>query len=150
MIQVEENSPRLDSDGVSREPSSRGGPSTLSVSAWLAGAGQECRHQEELEDEEPEEDQRSPSELDTHVLDYVRTQPLPTVAAIPVLCMASEMTLPAVMTSVLYHRHALHIDEPIIGISFSRYDTSLSFYFGWTDPVVSPGHILVSYYQFSA
>lgn len=144
-IQIEQKSLRSDSDSI-LEPSSPDVPSNLSVSAWLAGAGQEYRHHEELEDEEPEEDQRSPSELDAHVLDYVRTQPLPTVAAIPVLCMASETTLPAVMTSALYHRHALHIDEPVIGVSFSRYDTSLCFYFGWTDPVVAPGDILVSDY----
>ncbi|EED77609.1 predicted protein [Postia placenta Mad-698-R] len=106
----------------------------LSVSEWLRRpVVKEIVYEQDTEDEEASEDQRCLSELNLHVLDCPRDRPLPVDAALPIVCMAEGDVLPVIMASALYQRHVWRVQEPLVGISFKRYDTSISFLLGWIE-----------------
>ena len=97
---------------------------------------------EEVE-EEPEEDFLSP-----HFEAYFRacspsTTP-PSICHIPVLCMANEEQLPVLMSSLLYQRRVWHIGDPIVGVEFSKYDTTIRLFVGWLEDDLFFDRVLVS------
>ena len=99
--------------------------------------------QEEEEEEEEEEAILLP-ELDAHFLSRPpQTGPFSTYR-VPVLCMSDFERLPVLMASLLHQRRIWHIDEPLIGIEFSAYDTTISLFVGWLESEVDPGCVLVS------
>lgn len=111
---------------------------------FLMGKYEKTPEEESDEDEdEDEEDQRNLAELDVHVLDYPPWCVLPKTCSLPVVCMAEEDMLPIVMSSILHHRQAWRISEPLIGIAFSKYDTTLTICFGWVGSDLTLGNGLV-------
>lgn len=115
----------------------------LSVSEWLRRpVVKEIVYEQDTEDEEASEDQRCLSELNLHVLDCPRDRPLPVDAALPIVCMAEGDVLPVIMASALYQRHVWRVQEPLVGISFKRYDTSISFLLGWIEAAKGDGQRL--------
>ena len=103
---------------------------------------------ETVEEEEEEEKEVVPlPEFDAHFLAYPQTGSF-SMYRIPVLCMADEKLLPVVMAALLRQRHIWHIDEPLIGIQFSTYDTSISLFVGWLGGEVDPGYLLVGIMTF--
>ena len=98
----------------------------------------------EVEEEEDEEEEAIPlPEFDAHFLaDPPRTGPLVT-CRIPILCMADEDRLPVLMAALLHQRRTWRIDEPLIGIQFSTYSTTVSLFVGWLEDEVGPGCVLV-------
>ena len=98
----------------------------------------------EVEEEEDEEEEAIPlPEFDAHFLaDPPRSGPFVT-CHIPILCMADEDRLPVLMAALLHQRRTWHIDEPLIGIQFSTYSTTISLFVGWLEDEVGPGCVLV-------
>ena len=93
--------------------------------------------------EEEEEELVPPPEFDAHFLAH---PPLPGPHSnyhIPVLCMADEERLPLLMSALLHQRRIWHIDDPLIGIQFSTYSTTISLFVGWLEREVGPGCVLV-------
>ncbi|KAK2465496.1 hypothetical protein APHAL10511_002388 [Amanita phalloides] len=87
---------------------------------------------DDAEEEEDPVDEPLPDDFDAHFLSYPSsTKTPPSSCCIPVLCMADDKQLPELMSSLLYHRRVWHIDEPLIGIGFSKYDTTIRLYLGW-------------------
>lgn len=117
---------------------------SISASEWLrCPSVKEEVYEQESEDDAINEDQRCLAELDLHVLDYPRDRPLPVNAAMPILCMADDATLPIIMASALYQRQLWHVREPLIGISFERYSSCISFCLGWIEAELVDGRHLV-------
>lgn len=116
---------------------------SLSVSEWLRLPAVNRVDYEDTDEDEADKDQRSPAGLDLHVLECSRDKPLPTDVTVPVVCMADDDTLPVIMASILYQRRIWHVEEPLIGISFERYRSSISFHFGWTEAELVDGQCLV-------
>ncbi|KAK2464346.1 hypothetical protein APHAL10511_003803 [Amanita phalloides] len=84
------------------------------------------------EEEEDDVDKPLPGDFDAHFLSYPSSMKTsPSTCCIPVLCMADDKQLPELMSSLLYQRRVWHIDEPLIGIGFSKYDTTIRLYLGW-------------------
>ena len=96
------------------------------------------------EEEEEEEETILPPELDAHFLACPPQTGAFSTYRIPVLCMADCERLPVLMASLLHQRRIWHIDEPLIGIQFSTYDTAISLFVGWLESEVDPGCVLVS------
>ncbi|KAF9802488.1 hypothetical protein IEO21_09891 [Rhodonia placenta] len=116
---------------------------SISASEWLrCPSVKEEVYEQESEDDAINEDQRCLAELDLHVLDYPRDRPLPVNAAMPILCMADDATLPIIMASALYQRQLWHVREPLIGISFERYSSCISFCLGWIEAELVDGRHL--------
>ncbi|KAH0838790.1 hypothetical protein J3R83DRAFT_7166 [Lanmaoa asiatica] len=66
----------------------------------------------------------------------------PSTCHIPVLCMANGEQLPVLMSSLLYQRRVWHIADPLIGVEFSKYDTTIRLFVGWLGSDVSSGRVL--------
>lgn len=98
-----------------------------------------------VEDDEDEvEDVLMPPEFNYHFRAFQPSAALPSVCDIAVFCMAEHEQLPLLMTSLLYQRRVWHIDEPLFGLGFSKYDTVVKLYVGWIDDHISLGCVLVS------
>lgn len=54
-------------------------------------------------------------------------------AVLPVVCVTDKENIPSLLTSVLYQRRVWGIDEPVLGIVFSKTGTVDRSYFGWLD-----------------
>ncbi|PCH39373.1 hypothetical protein WOLCODRAFT_85527 [Wolfiporia cocos MD-104 SS10] len=114
----------------------------LTASEWLDQPAGNAANEDPDDDEDAYEDQRSLDELDLHVLDYSPNQPLPAMAMLPIVCMGDEATLPILMMSTLYQRWTWRISEPVIGVSFRRYDSTITCHLGWTGSQCEVGRIL--------
>jgi hypothetical protein len=55
-------------------------------------------------------------------------------AVLPLLCVADEENIASLLSSVLYQRHVWGIDEPVVGVAFSRTGTVGQVVLGWLDP----------------
>ncbi|KAG9308786.1 hypothetical protein JVU11DRAFT_11579 [Chiua virens] len=101
-------------------------PPTLSE--WL-DACERPKTPEESEDEQ--EEGFLSSQFEAYFLAYPSSATPPSLCHIPVLCMADEDRLPVLMSSLLYQRRVWHISDPLIGVEFSKYDTTIRLYVGW-------------------
>ena len=54
-------------------------------------------------------------------------------AILPLLCVADEANITPLMSSVLYQRYVWGIDDPVVGISFSKTGTIGRVLLGWLD-----------------
>ena len=104
-----------------------------------------CENTETPEEDEGEskEDVLSP-QSEAYFLAYSSSATPPTVCHIPVLCMADEEQLPVLMSSLLYQRRVWHINDPLLGLEFSKYETTIRLFVGWLEDNQSSGHVLVS------
>ncbi|KAL6301295.1 hypothetical protein BKA93DRAFT_828408 [Sparassis latifolia] len=120
-----------------REPSEPPRPvsvaSPMSMSTFLSLCAKPVLIEESDSDSESLYDPPSPAELNAHVLVYPPSRALPKRVPLPFMCVAEEDDLPLVMMAILYQRHVWKIHEPVVGVGFSKYDTSISFYIGWLD-----------------
>lgn len=82
--------------------------------------------------EKSDKDAIMPIDFNYHFLAYSSLIP-PSVCEIGLFCMAEHTQVPLLMTSLLYQRRMWHIDEPLLGVGFSRYDTIVKLYIGWLD-----------------
>jgi hypothetical protein len=55
-------------------------------------------------------------------------------AIVPLLCVADEENIISLLSSVLYQRHVWGINEPVVGVVFSRTGTVGRVVLGWLDP----------------
>ena len=94
-------------------------------------------------DEKQEEGFLSPR-FEAHFLAYSPAATPPSICHIPVLCMANEEQLPVLMSSLLYQRRVWHISDPLVGVEFSKYDTTIRLFVGWLEDGLSFGRVLVS------
>lgn len=97
--------------------------------------------------EEVEEEQQEvtlPPQFDAYFLACPSSAAPPSTCHIPVLCMADEKQLPVLMSSLLYQRRVWRITDPLLGVEFSKYDTTIRLYVGWLEGDVSCGRVLVS------
>lgn len=83
--------------------------------------------------EEEEEEYTLPPQFEAYFFACPSSATLPSVCHIPVLCMADEERLPVLMSSLLYQRHVWHITDPLLGVEFSKYDTTIRLYVGWLE-----------------
>ncbi|KAN0101122.1 hypothetical protein V8E55_001106 [Tylopilus felleus] len=103
-------------------------PPTLSE--WL-DACERTKTPEEVE-EEQEAGFLSPH-FEPYFLAYSPSTTPPSICHVPVLCMANEEQLPVLMSSLLYQRRVWHISDPLIGLEFSKYDTTIKLVLGWLE-----------------
>ncbi|KAH9929306.1 hypothetical protein B0H21DRAFT_700160, partial [Amylocystis lapponica] len=82
---------------------------------------------------ELEADIQCPVDFEAHSLAYSPSMTVPKSCCLPVLCMAEEDDLPLLMASMLYQRLVWRISEPLIGVAFSKYDTSIHLLLGWLE-----------------
>ena len=54
-------------------------------------------------------------------------------AILPLLCIADEENIAPLLSSVLYQRHVWRIDEPAVGLVFSKTGTIGRIILGWLD-----------------
>jgi hypothetical protein len=64
-------------------------------------------------------------------------------SVLPLLCVADEDNICCLLSSVLYQRYVWGIDEPVVGISFSKTGTIGRVMFGWLDERSSESDDLV-------
>ncbi|KAF8555888.1 hypothetical protein OG21DRAFT_1495912 [Imleria badia] len=95
---------------------------------------------EEVE-QEPEKDVLPPQSNAYFVAHSPSATP-PTICHIPVLCMADEEKLPVLMSSLLYQRRVWHISDPLLGLEFSKYDTTIVLFVGWLEDDLSSDRVL--------
>ena len=143
-VPVEEHSSDLEhqsSDEDSGVESELFQHSPPTMSEFLDG----CENTETPEEDEGEskEDVLSP-QSEAYFLAYSSSATPPTVCHIPVLCMADEEQLPVLMSSLLYQRRVWHINDPLLGLEFSKYETTIRLFVGWLEDNQSSGHVLVS------
>ena len=93
--------------------------------------------------EEEQEEGVLPPRFEAYFLTCPPSAIPPSTCQIPVLCMADEEQLPVLMSSLLYQRRVWHIADPLIGVEFSKYDTTIKLFVGWLDGDVSSGRVLV-------
>ncbi|GBE77168.1 hypothetical protein SCP_0100400 [Sparassis crispa] len=133
----DEESPNPDTEDESSEPSEPPRPvsvtSPMSMSTFLSRCAKPVLIEESDSDSESVYDPPPPAELNAHILVYPPSRELPKRCPLPFLCVAEEDDLPLVMMAILYQRHVWKIHEPVVGVGFSKYDTSISFYIGWLD-----------------
>ena len=98
------------------------------------------------EDESEDEENYAPLPLkfDADSLAHSPSAVMPSTCYVPVLCMAKDEDLPVLMSSLMYQRHVWGINEPLIGVAFSKYETVITLHVGWLDEHVHPGDALVS------
>lgn len=98
------------------------------------------------EDDESEDDESVtfPPEFEAHFSVYPQSSMPPSTCDIPVLLMAEDKDIGVLMSSLLYQRRVWHIDEPLIGVGFAKYDSVIRLYVGWLDEEVQSGYVLVS------
>ncbi|KAG6379004.1 hypothetical protein JVT61DRAFT_13295 [Boletus reticuloceps] len=113
-------------------------PPTLSE--WL-DACERPKTPEEDEEEDEEEGFLSP-QFEAHFIAYPPSATIPSLCHIPVLCMADEEQLPVLMSSLLYQRAVWHVTDPLVGLEFSKYDTTIRLFAGWLEEDVSPNSAL--------
>jgi hypothetical protein len=82
--------------------------------------------------------------FEAYFLAYSPSATPPSICHIPVLCMANEEQLPVLMSSLLYQRRVWHISDPLVGVEFSKYDTTIRLFVGWLEDDLSSGRVLVS------
>ncbi|KAF8556408.1 hypothetical protein OG21DRAFT_1495507 [Imleria badia] len=126
---VEEDEPDLGQQLDDEENSSdklRISCTSLSMSEWL----KLCERPQTPEEEE--EALLSP-QFEAYFLAYPPSATPPAVCNIPVLCMADAEQLPILLTSLLYQRRVWHISDPLVGLQFSKYDTTIRLFVGWLD-----------------
>ncbi|KAL6299941.1 hypothetical protein BKA93DRAFT_882058 [Sparassis latifolia] len=120
-----------------REPSESPRPvsvaSPMSMSTFLSLCEKPVLIEESASDSESHYDPQSPAELNAHILMYPPSRKLPKRCSLPFLCVAEEDDLPLVMMAILYQRFVWKISEPVVGVGFSKYHTSMHFYIGWLD-----------------
>ncbi|GBE88980.1 hypothetical protein SCP_1403880 [Sparassis crispa] len=120
-----------------REPSEPPRPdsvaSPMSMSTFLSLCEKPVLIEESASDSESPYDPQSPAELNAHILVYPPSRRLPKRCSLPFLCAAEEDDLPLVMMAILYQRYVWKISEPVVGVGFSKYHTSIYFYIGWLD-----------------
>ncbi|GBE77153.1 hypothetical protein SCP_0100250 [Sparassis crispa] len=107
--------------------------SPMSMSTFLSLCAKPVLIEESDSDSESLYDPPPPAELNAHILVYPPSRELPKRCPLPFLCVAEEDDLPLVMMAILYQRHVWKIHEPVVGVRFSKYHTSISFYIGWLD-----------------
>ncbi|KAL6303928.1 hypothetical protein BKA93DRAFT_879851 [Sparassis latifolia] len=133
----DEESPNPDTEDESSEPSEPPRPvsvaSPMSMSTFLSRCAKPVLIEESDSDSESVYDPPPPAELNAHILVYPPSRELPKRCPLPFLCVAEEDDLPLVMMAIFYQRHVWKIHEPVVGVRFSKYDTSISFYTGWLD-----------------
>ncbi|KAF8425835.1 hypothetical protein L210DRAFT_3421012 [Boletus edulis BED1] len=98
---------------------------------------------DEAEGEEEEEEGFLSPQFEAHFLAYPPSATTPTICHIPVLCMSDEEQLPVLMSSLLYQRAVWHISNPLVGLEFSKYDTTLRLFAGWLEEDASSNSALV-------
>lgn len=98
----------------------------------------------EDEDEDKDKDEVLPADFNYYFRAYAPSSTPPSVCEIGLFCMAEHHQIPLLMTSLLYQRRMWHIDEPLFGVGFSRYDTIVKLYVGWLDDEISPDCVMVS------
>ncbi|KAK2467436.1 hypothetical protein APHAL10511_000671 [Amanita phalloides] len=114
----------------------------LSLSEFLRRCEQPLTA-DDVEEEEDDVDEPLPDDFDAHFLSYTSSMKTsPSTSCIPVLCMADDKQLPEIMSSLLYQRRVWHIDEPLIAIGFSKYDTTIRLYLGWLVEPMGPERVL--------
>ncbi|KAK2467435.1 hypothetical protein APHAL10511_000670 [Amanita phalloides] len=114
----------------------------LSLSEFLRRCEQPLTA-DDAEEEEDDVDEPLPDGFDAHFLSYPSSMKTsPSTSCIPVLCMADDKQLPEIMSSLLYQRRVWHIDEPLIAIGFSKYDTTIRLYLGWLVEPMGPERVL--------
>ena len=121
-------------------------PSRLSMSAFLDMCNRPVIVEDD-DDDETVEEEPLPPEFETHFLAFHHTSSpptLPNTCDVPVFVMAEDEQLPVLMSSLLYQRRVWHIDELLIGVGFSKYDTVIRIYLGWLDAQIPSGYALVS------
>ena len=96
------------------------------------------------EDEEEQEEGVIPSMFEAHFLARPPSAAPPSVCHIPLLCMSDEKQLPVLMSSLLYQRRVWHISDPLVGLEFSKYDTTIKLFVGWLEDDLSSDRVLVS------
>ncbi|GBE77183.1 hypothetical protein SCP_0100550 [Sparassis crispa] len=121
----------------SSEPSEPSRPvsvtSPMSMSTFLSLCAKPVLIEESDSDSESVYDPPPPAELNAHILVYPPSRELPKRCPLPFLCVAEEDDLPLVMMAILCQRHVWKIHEPVVGVRFSKYHTTISFYIGWLD-----------------
>ncbi|KAI6012279.1 hypothetical protein EDC04DRAFT_732027 [Pisolithus marmoratus] len=117
-------------------------PPSVTMSEFFATLTAAVEEVEEAVDDDPG---ILSAPFEVHFLAYPLFAPLPSTCHISVLCIANERQLPVVMTSLLYQRRVWHINDPLIGIAFSKYDTIIGLYVGWLDDA-TPDRILPCVY----
>ena len=111
----------------------------------------ETESADERKDDDTDEDEGNmhlPSQFDIHFLSYSPSMKPPFTCCIPILCMANDEQLPVLMTSLLYQRNLWHINEPMFGIGFSKYETIIRLYVGWLGECTDVEDQLVSRFAF--
>ena len=116
----------------------------LCASEWLDRMARGEYDKQEEEESDDEEDNELPSIFDAHFLSYPPNSTPPQTCHLPVLVMAENKDVGVLMSSLLYQRRVWHIQEPLIGIGFEKYETVIRLYVGWLDEEILPGNTLVS------
>ncbi|KAF8634984.1 hypothetical protein AX17_004051 [Amanita inopinata Kibby_2008] len=127
----ENNSEHTEPDTSSDSSGSFTLPTPPSLSEWLDRME---RPQPQEEDEDEEKKDEALPEFEAHFEAHPPSSKFPPyTCCIPILCMADDQQLPVLMSSLLYQRRVWRINEPLIGIGFSKYETEIRLYVGWLD-----------------
>lgn len=57
--------------------------------------------------------------------------------------MADEEQLPVLMSSLVHQRAVWHVTDPLVGLEFSKYDTTIRLFAGWLEEDASSDSALV-------
>ncbi|KAF8123307.1 hypothetical protein EV363DRAFT_1180446 [Boletus edulis] len=110
-------------------------PPTLSE--WLYAS--------ETTPEDVEEEQAEivpPPPFEAYFFAYRPSMAPPSTCHIPVLCMADEEQFSVLMSSLLYQRRVWRISDPLIGLEFSKYDTTIRLFVGWLEEDLPSDRVL--------
>ena len=140
---VEESSSDLGHQPSDEEESSVESESFKHSPPTMSESLDACERTKTPEEFEQEDGVLSPH-FEAYFLAYSPSATPASICHIPVLCMAYEEKLPALMASFLYQRRAWHISDPLIGMEFSKYDTVIGLFVGWLEDDLSSDRILVS------